>query len=262
MDLYYTLERKQKSKGFYKKEEFFFYLDHRYLFSNLPIYKSFLRIEDDFDLIRANIIIRAIQNKKAIEKAILYAYESSSLKTEEVPSFISKQLLNIPYIKEGNNKIYVPIFSRSTNLLYSKNYGKLLKKPFSRLIDKFDTSCIDLFDAYNFLLYSSLFSKLVPIYQDETLLVAYHYDFKTVYFINSQGRLDIKIALFDKYIKIPKEGDILDRLKAIVKPYIDNDKDAFYNALIEQELLSKKLIHRIKHKEYRYKRRLERKGKR
>lgn len=253
MNLFKTLEKYQVKKNLRHHEEYFFYNEYRYMFLNIPMYRLFYYdIDDEFMLIRANIILRSLLNKKKIEEAVIYAYQQSSFNSKEANDYIKEKMINLPYLLEGNNKIYVPIFSRSINLIYSTNFGKLLKNPYSRLIDHYATSVIDLFDTYNFSLYNSLFSKLVPLYQDEKVLICYHYDFKTVYVINNEGRLDVKIALFDRYLKKPNYAHILERLKDVIDAYLASNREKFYNALIENGFISKRLIFKIKHQEYRF----------
>lgn len=243
-----------------KSEEFNFYFENRNLLSNISIYKYFLSIEDDFDLIRANIIIRALVNKKQIDHAIIYAFKESKMKTEEVSDFVNENRAGLPYIVENNMKIFIPLFNRSINEIYFNDFGKLLKKPYSTLITDFESSCIDCFEMYNFSLFDSLFSKLIILDKNERLMIAYHFDYRTIYFINNQGRLEAKIPLFDRYLHHAQYGHIIDRLKPVIDAYKNDDREGVYNALISEKLISKKLIYKIKHKEFKWKRKLQRKA--
>lgn len=252
MKLYKTLEKKQKNHRALLKnsEDVIFYNANKHLMASIPMYKPLLSPETELDIIRANIIIRAIQNKKKLEDMILYAFKESTLKTEEIKDYIHEQMTGLPYLKDGNKKIYVPIFSRSINEFYYEDFGKLLVRPYSSLFTDFSQSCIDLFEFYKFNLYDSLFTKLVTVYRDEKCLVMYHYDFRTIYFINDQGRLDAKIALFDKHIKHPKFAHISERIQPVVQAYLNGTRDDLYKALIDNELISKKLITSIRIKEW------------
>lgn len=264
MHLYKELAKKQKNHRslLRNSEEFNFYFQNRTLLNGITIYKYFLSIQDDFDLIRANIILRALLNKKALDKAIVYAFKESKMKTDEVAEFVSENRAGLPYIVENNQKLYVPLFNRSINELYFKDFGKLLKKPYSTLINEFESSCVDSFEMYNFSLFDSLFSKLIILDKSDKLLIAYHFDFRTIYFINNQGRLDAKIALFDKYLHHQQYGHIIDRVKPVIEAYKNDDREGLYNALISEKLISKKLIYKIKHKEFKWKRKLQRKANR
>lgn len=264
MHLYKQLAQYQKNhRSLLKKsEEFNFYFENRNLLNGILIYKYFLSIEDDFDLIRANIILRALLNKKQIDKSIIYAFKESKMKTEEVADFVNENRAGLPYIidTKNNQKIFVPLFNRSINEIYFNDFGKLLKKPYSTLITDFESSCIDCFEMYNFSLFDSLFSKLIILDRSEKLMVAYHFDYRTIYFINNQGRLDAKIPLFDRYLRHAQYGHIIDRVKPVIEAYKNDDREGMYNALINQNLISKKLIYRIKHKEFKWKRKLQRKA--
>ena len=252
MKTYFYLSKYQKHHNFKKRDDYYFFLEHRNLLLNLEMYRFLLNPSDEFELIRANIVIHSLLNKARLDKAIEYAFVSSKMRTEEAIEYIHSQMNDLPYIEDGNNKIYVPIFTRAINLLYFKDYGKLLQAPYNSLIKHFDSSCIDLFEAYNFSLYNSLFTKFVNVYQDEEIMVVYHYDFQSLYVINIEGRLDAKIALFDKYMHKPATNHIVERVKPVIEAYKNDDREGFYNALIDNGLVSKRLINKIKRKEARF----------
>lgn len=260
MNLFDTLAKYQKGVDFRKSEDFLFFSKNRHLFANIEMYKNLLPGTNEFEILRANIIIQSILNKKKIEEAILFAYKDSKMTTSGAQEYIQNTLKELPYVSAGNLKIYVPIFSRPVNACYSSQFGKLLKLPYSDLIQNYTDSCVDLFETYNFDLYNSLFTKLITIYRDKDVMFVYHFDFKTLYAINDQGRLDAKIALFDKYIKKPDTSHIIERLRPVVERYLEDDKEGFYRALMNNKLISEKLIYKIKHKDFRFKRRAERKA--
>lgn len=261
MGLYDTLAKYQKGIDFHKTVDFAFYMEHRHLFNSIEMYKSLFDVKNELDVIRANIIIQSLLNKKKIEELVIYAFKKSFLKTDDALKFVQSNLENLPYILEGENKIYVPIFSRSLNEFYSSSFGKLLCEPYNRLFDEFETSCIDLFEMYNFELYDSLFTKLVTVYKDNNVMITYHFDFRTIYIINDQGRLDAKIALFDKYLRRPNFNHVIERIKPVIEKYLDNNKDGMLNMLAEKKLVSERLINKIKHDNFKKEKLLERKAK-
>ena len=61
----------------------------------------------------------------------------------------------------------------------------------------------------------------------------YHYDFHAIYIINDQGRLDLKICLFDKHIKRPDFRNVLETIKKPTEYYAGN-RIAFINALVKE----------------------------
>ncbi|HBF68254.1 MAG TPA: hypothetical protein DDW20_02910 [Firmicutes bacterium] len=260
MYLYETLAKYQKGIDFKKSADYNFYVEHRHLFNSIEMYRSLFDVDNEFDVIRANIIIQALLNKKKIEELILYAYKKSYLKTEEALKFVDEHINGLPYILEGANKVFIPIFSRSINEYYSSKHGKLLCEPYNKLFDDFNSSCIDLFEVYNFELYDSLFTKLITVYKDENIMITYHFDFRTIYIINDQGRLDAKIALFDKYLNKPNYDHVIERIQPVIERYIDDDKDGMLKALADKKLISEKLINKIKHNDFKRIKALERKA--
>ena len=262
MHLYEQLAKNQKHRKslIRNSEEFQFFMANRHLLNGLDMYRVLVNALNDFDLIRANIVIRAIINKKELDKAILYAFKESKMKTEDVADFVHEAMVGLPYIQEGDLKIYVPIFNRSINELYYRDFGKLLSKPYSTLIEEFASSCIDCFETYNFALYDSLFSKCIVLRKTEKILVLYHFDYQTIYFVDDQGRLEAKLALFDKYIRHPSKNHIIDRVGSVIEAYLNDDREGMYQALVNNNLISKKLIFKIKHAEFKFKRKLQRKA--
>ena len=259
MHLFDTLALYQKGVNVSRSEDYYFFIENRHLLSGNEMYRFLFDPKDEFDLVRANIIIKAIKNKTAIEEAIVAAYKQSDMNTEEAQNFVLDVLKGLPYILEGANKVYVPIFSRAVNTFYSSQFGKLLKEPYVKLMSKYKSSCVDLFDMYNFALYDSLFTKLVTVIKNDEVMAMYHFDFHTLYIINSQGRCDAKIAIFDKYLKNPSTDHIIDRLKAVAEKYLQDDKEGFLKALIDNKLISERLVFKIKHNDYKVNKKLERK---
>ena len=262
MHLYEQLAKNQKhhNSQLRNSEEFQYFLANRHLLNGLDMYKALVNALNEFDIIRANIVIRAIKNKKTLDEAIVYAFKTSKMKTEDVANFIHEKMVGLPYIQQGDLKIYTPIFNRSINELYYRDFGKLLSKPYSVLFDEFASSCVDCFEMYGFALYDSLFSKFIVVRKTEKTLVLYHFDFHTIYFVDDQGRLEAKLALFDKYLRRPVKNHVIDRISPVIDAYLADDREGMYQALVNNNLISKKLIFKIKHAEFKFKRKLQRKA--
>lgn len=260
MHIYETLAKYQKGIDIRHSDDYVFYMNHRHMFSDITMYRFLFDAKDGFDIVRANIIIHALKNKDILDKSITYAFKESEMKTEDVEQYIQEKMMNRPFFKDNGIKIYIPIFSRAINSYYYGQYGKILTEPYSKLLSKYQTSCIDLFEMYNFSLYDSLFTKLVVVYKDEKICVVYHFDFRTIYIINDQGRLDAKIALFDKFIKRIDLSHVIERIKPVIDCYLKDDKEGMLDALTDNKLVSYKLIQKIKKNERRHNRLLERKA--
>lgn len=264
MQLYETLASNQKHKNFFKGEEYRFFLDYRHILESVPTFKYLSSGEDDFHIMRANIIIRSLLNKVEIEEALQFACNKSLkdygvLNHEFINDFVRERMANLPYLQEGNSKIYIPIFTRALNIVYANDFEKLQRAPYDSLLKQFDTSVIDPFELYNFDLYNSFFTKFIKIKQTSTEMAVYHFDYQTIYIINNQGRLDAKLALFDKHLKRINTNHILDRIAPVVDAYFDNNREKLYEALVSNELISSKLIHKIKHDEIMFNRKMDNK---
>ncbi|NLN80213.1 MAG: hypothetical protein GX132_02280 [Erysipelotrichia bacterium] len=254
MKVFETLTKKQKNKNFKSSKEYRFFTKNRLMLDAFPMYRFLSSARRDFDVIRANVIIRSLINKKKIEEAVFLALSTKKTFKEKEGSaflikFIREKIVNLPFAVVNNMRVYVPIFNLTINKIYSEDFEKLLVEPYSHLLHKFETLVLDPFENYHFALYESLFTNFIKIYEDELLIALFHYDFQTIYFVNKQGRLQTKIALFDKFIKRPDFHHLLSRLEPVVKAYVNFDKKGLLNALVEQELISSRLIERLRRKE-------------
>lgn len=254
MKLFETLSKKQKVKNFKTSKEYMFFRKNRLLLEVFPMYRFLASANNDFDVIRANVIIRSLINKKKIEEAVFLALSTKkTFKEKESEAFLNKfireKIVDLPFAVVNNVRIYVPIFNLTINKIYGEDFEKLIVEPYSHLLQKFETLVLDPFENYRFAIYDSLFTNFLKIYEDEKLIALFHYDFQSIYFVNKQGRLQTKIALFDRYIKRPNFHHLLSRLDPVVKAYVEFDKEGLINALVEQELVSSRLIEQLKRNE-------------
>jgi len=263
MNLYQVLEQNQRFKGFVDSDENLFFLKNRLVLERFPMYKHLALANSDFEIIRANIIIRAIKNKKIIEEAVRFASENNILKHGKNLSFFRKfireKIVDIPFANDDKLRLYVPIFNRVINQIYSEDFEKLLLSPYDKLVDDFETLVIDPFELYNFRIYDSLFTQFVKVYSNQEIMAVFHYDFQAIYFIDKQGRLDNKIALFDRGIRQPDFHHILERIRPVIAAYVAHDKEAMLTALVEKKLVSEKLISRLRSQDYQFRMSLIRK---
>lgn len=252
MSIYELLEKKQrKSSRFRQKEEHSFFMKNRDILNKLPRFAMLYDASDrDFDVMRANIIISAYLNKVAIEEEItnVSRYLEKDSKTDHVKFLlaIKERTIDLPYFVLNKSKIYIPFFSLALNLIYFKEPEKLLTYPYNQLKENFADSAIDPFDIYGPSLYDSLFTRLVKIGTNGKEIAFFHYDTNTIYIVNSQGRLDQKIVLFDRYIKQPNYTHMLERLKPVVEAYFSNSREDFINALYESHFISDRIYWTIK----------------
>ena len=251
--LFDTLSSKRKKRlPFYKSDEYSFFTSNRNYLGKVARF-SYLDDprEDDFDIMRANIIIHSYLNKVAIEEEMVnfqnYIKEGENIDHVKMIQALREKMVDYPYLKEAGEKekIYIPFFSRSLNTLYFHEPEKLLNPPYSNLKEQFADSVIDPFDVYGAELYNSNFTRLLRVKKVDNVTAYFHYDTYTIYFINNQGRLDNKIVLFDKYMKRPSLSHMLDRISPVIDAYFNNDRSALINALHDQGLISSKMLYYI-----------------
>lgn len=252
-DIYSQLaSRAKKRKTFEVSEEFRFYAENRHLLDKLNKFSFINESNDDFSIIRTNILLKSLVNKEIIESEINslseYIKEGRKVDNQKFLSTIREKTLDLPYYNDGKNKLYILFFSRAINQIYSKESHKLLEYPYSELLLNFKDSMIDPFDLYGYQIYNSYFTRLVMVGESEDKKEAafFHYDTNTIYFINDQGRLDKKLVLFDKYIKRPTTSHMLERIKPVVDAYFAFDREAFITALHKGHFISNKFLSIIK----------------
>lgn len=256
MNLYENLIKMQRKTHRNNCVEYIEFNRFKTYFENIPMFSSLTYSNDDFSMIKAYAIILSLINKDEIEEYTKKAKESSMVELgridkEYIRNYVSDLMdkNELKYFIVDGKKYFVPIFSRALNLIYSNEQEKITESPYDKLLSNFKTSVIDTFEIYNFHLFDSSFTRLTPIKKVENVWAFYHSDFKTIYFINDQGRLETKIALFDKYMHKIVTSHLLDRLTPVVDAYFSNDRDLLYKSLIDNNLISYKAINKIRRKE-------------
>lgn len=250
MDNIYTVleKKKAKRKSFESSEEYKFFLTHRHILDKLPRFSFLYRSENnDFDVFRANIILHAYINKQTIEKEVksLMDYHKNGIKIEpkQFSQTIKEKILDLPYLLDDKQKIYIPFFTRAINSIYVRESIKLLSYPYDSLSSSFVDSLIDPFDLYGYKLYNSNFTRLVLVKENDGKEAAYfHYDTNTIYMVNDQGRLDAKIVLFDKYLNNPSYSHMLERITPVINAYFACSRSEFIEALYKNKFISSRLL--------------------
>ncbi len=228
--------------------------EYKYIKENSLKYKNILTLynikkNSRYGLILNSIILRSLVNKTIIEQETS-KYLSLSIKEKNYVDklFISEKIKscikdnNLPYMTIEDKFIYVPIFSYSVNNIYSLEQYKIFDRPNDDLLTKYKSFLIDLFEQYNFTLFDSSFTRLIKISEKNNCAAFYHEEFKTVFFINSQGRLDYELCLFDKHLENPNFNNVKDRLSEVCEAYFTNNKNNFIEALLSNKLISDKVI--------------------
>ena len=251
--LTYLEKHQKKRKEFSKSEDYLFYSKNRTLLTKFPTFSTLSSgKETDFRIIRANIIIHGIINKGIIESEVKnlvkYTETHEILTHEDFVNTLMERITTRPFLDEIGGRIYMPFFPKSINSLYLNEPEKLNEYPYTDLLKSFASLLIDPFDTYGSELYNTHFTRLVKIDSYQNVVAFFHYDTYTIYMINSQGRLDDKIVLFDKYIKKPVYTHMLERIRPVVKSYFDNNKEEFIKILEKNQFISHRMLYKLTHK--------------
>ena len=265
MGLFETLERKQKLTFFDGGAENRYFLARARILSTTMNFKTYARVSKPFDIIRANIILRAMENKRTIDQAYREAMrlhrhdeELTEEEKQEIIDAVEEAKKDLPYLQLGEERIFVPILPRSLNAIYDNNILALQEGPFKVLLgDRYEPLTIDPFDAYGYRLYDSYFTNLILVKAVGETAAFFDYDSLTIYFIGNQGRLDGSIALFDRRIGKRNTNHMMERIVPVVDAFFRDDRDGLMQTLVEKQLISSSLIYKIQSDERKAQARLE-----
>ncbi len=238
----YQLSYRERTKARAHKEEDNFFLSSSYLLGACASWAPYLKPKNSFDVIRANILIRAFLNKKTLEKSyslktktLLEKKHLNSLSLEE---FMLDVRAELPHFDYQGKTIYVPFFPLSINEIYSYHLERLDEKPYHNLLNDFESVMVDPFDYYGYKLFASPFCHLVMLHKEKDGAAFYDYDQEALYFVNEQGRLDGALYLFDRFLLNPKKSRIVPRLETVLEAYYANNQELFYERLLVEGFFS------------------------
>ena len=219
MDFFTLAKKKQRQTPFNRSSEMRFFLDNNIILREIPLYSRYAKGGNPFDVIRANIILRALINKEMIEKSYFKVTGGGLLKKDltssdkaRINAEVANTISSLPYFNDEGSKIFVPIFSRSLNNIYSTSFYRLEERPYKDLIKHFEEVSCDPFDTYGDELYNSLFTRLIQLRKTEVGSAYYDYDAWSIYFVNKNGRLEVCLPLFDRYLKNPAPNHMISKL--------------------------------------------------
>ncbi|HPS18634.1 MAG TPA: hypothetical protein PLR04_00700, partial [Bacilli bacterium] len=227
--------------------EYRFFLENRESLNKFPKY-SFLYDSDidDFNVMRANCILYGLLNKDSVEKEVIslnkYLPSHSKSDSKIFRKALEERLVELPYLMANKEKIFIPFFTKAINLIYVEEPEKLLKPPYNELIKNYTKAIVDPFDTYGAELFNSYFTRLVSVYKSDKEVAYFHYDTNTIYLVNSQGRLDEKIVLFDKYMKRVSDHHMLERIRPVVESYFNYNREEFVQNLFKSGFISTKML--------------------
>ena len=120
-----------------------------------------------------------------------------------------------------------------------------MKKSYNELLNDFSSSVIDAFETYNYELYDSYFSKMIRSVSDKTSMAFFNVDDYFIYVIDNQGRLDLIIYTFDKYIPEINVKDFIKRVNNLMTVFYKNDRMEFIKALYMERFISLRTYKKI-----------------
>lgn len=244
--IYDVLNKYRNNKVIFKSTEFSFYNKYCEILYDNKNFKKYTEINNLFDLIKSNIIIRIFLNKNTIDKYIKEETLNKKFNTQEqIILNIKKQINNVICMKYKNFNIYIPFFNVETNDIYINHIEKLNSKPYSDLLKNYESFLINPFENYTLNLFESGFTELVKISSDNSSTAYYHYELRTIFIINNQGYLDNIISIFDKKIKNIDNTNLMNRIKVAVEKYYNNDISGFIYSLYEEKLISNKVFRKL-----------------
>ena len=245
--IFKILEKYRNKLYFLNSSELRFFNKYKGLLKMNQSFFDYLEIDNDFDVIKANIIIKSIINKEELDK--VFDESSKNVEFNQTPEDFSKHfdecIKDLIYISFEDVNIYIPFFNTQTNYVYYKDHEKMRDYPYFQLKKKYDTFVINPFNTYNIYLFDSEFTDLVKISEDDTCAAYYHPEFNEILIINNQGSLDNVIYLFDRFIKNPNKKNIIERIKPLVEAYFNNEMNDFINILYKNNFISYLLFSKI-----------------
>ncbi len=240
------VKNQNKKFNFKKNNEYFFYKKNVRLLKELNIFNYLLKVNNSFDMICANSVIYSYLNKLKLDDICKDLFSSiflnNKLSSDEFIKYYHSRIVDLRYFNSNGIKIYIPFFSHSINDLYINEPIKLLEMPYSELLTNFKNNIIDPFDTYDINLFDSNFTKLVEIKKYDNFTALYDFDLATIFLVNSQGRLEYQINIFDKWMKNFNTSHVLDRIIPAIDAYYSGDKQAFVNQLFENGLISERMF--------------------
>ncbi|HPY79893.1 MAG: hypothetical protein GXY57_04460 [Erysipelotrichaceae bacterium] len=248
MGIFSLLDKYQRRRTEFKKsEEYRFFLENREALNRFPKYAFLYDSDiDDFNVMRANCFLYGLTNKDTIEKEVInldrYLPSHSKADNTVFKKALEQRLVDLPYMMSNKEKIFIPFFPKSINLIYVEEPDKLLKEPYHDLIKNYTKAIVDPFDTYGAELYNSYFTRLVKIFTNDKEVAYFHYDTHTIYIVNMQGRLDAKIVLFDKYMKRISDHHMLERIRPVVEAYFNYNRSDFIQKLYENGFISPRML--------------------
>ncbi len=206
--------------------EYTYYKRNKGLLKEVPHLLRGIDPRTRFGILRANILIKSIVNKLLLEEG--------------------RSASDLISIQEGERKVYLPILPYYLEDLYLNHRERLEEEPYRRLSNGYwDDLSIDPFDRFGVEIFDSAFCHLSKVASTKEGAAFYDEVSECVYFVNSQRRLDVMIALFDRHLEGKKPEDINEAVNKLVEAYYEGDLKKLSHVLWEYNFLSEGLLKKM-----------------
>lgn len=241
----YLFQSWRESRRYLKSKDGIFFTQQKYRLLKYPAFSHLFSSNSVFSMVKAVIILKGLIQKQTIEsyvnkQALVSMKDQGRIKHHFIRNqFLQDLKLDFQFQDASNQFIILPFFNRALNYIYHQEPDKLLDYPYNQLETEFTTSVIDGFEQFNWRLFSSSFTSLITLSQQDRSAKAYFEPHsRTILIINHQGRLDVSISIFDRQIQKPNLGDLPNRIDRALKGYFLVNREQFISQCEAEGLLS------------------------
>ncbi len=241
----YLFQSWRESRRFLKSKDGLFFTAQKHRLLKYPTFSHLFSSQSVFSMVKAVIVLKGLMQKEIIETYVNKQSELSIRNEGRIKHhfirdrFLQELKLTFQFQDESNQFIILPFFNRALNYIYHQEPDKLLAYPYNQLEADFTTSVIDGFEQFNWRLFSSNFTSLITLsQQDRTAKAYFEPNSRTILIINHQGRLDVSISIFDRQLQKPNLADLPNRIDRALKGYFLVNREQFIRQCEIEGLLS------------------------
>lgn len=241
----YLFQSWRESRRFLKSKDGIFFTQQKHRLLKYPAFSHLFSSSTVFSMVKAVIILKGLIQKDTIEtylnqQAQLSIKAHGRIKHHWIREQYHQDIkMEFQFHDATNQTIVLPFFNRALNYIYLQEPDKLLDYPYNQLESDFTTSVLDGFEVFNWHVFSSNFTSLKPLNQQDPTAKAYFEPYsRTILIINRQGRLDVSISIFDRHIKKPNLSDLTNRIDRALKGYFLANREQFIRQCEVEGLLS------------------------
>lgn len=230
----------------YTKTDLYHYCeDHK---KDLEDYQVRFKPKSEIDLFELEVMLRAIDGKKAIDGAYdlfaagnydMFDYITYEEKRKMFNNDLQKVLETIPhfYDEESSREIYIPIYSPEINGWYVNDYQILLLKQHAEYLKKQSITSTTAYQYYGPVVFETDFSSLHKIYESESHVAYFYEELGTIYlFVKEDFSLICRMVIGDDH-RHAKKVEIQDA-KTLVTYYEQGKYSEFVEYMHDQKLIS------------------------